>query len=293
MILNVSGRCDIVAFYTEWFMNRYKEGYVDVRNPFYPKKVSRIYFKDVSAILFCTKNPLPIIDKLKEIDIPILFHITITPYGRDIEPNVWNKKEVIEGVKKIVNILGKNNVYVRYDPILLNKKYTLDYHVRAFDRLCSLLSGYVEHIIISFVDNYKNVRNNIKYLKLKELEENDYKIIGINFVKIAKKYGIELQTCCEEHNLVEYGFKKEDCLSRQIAYKLTGKTKFKEWKQRQCHCVEMVDIGTYNCCKHFCKYCYANYDEKKVISNMRQHNNKSSMLIGSLDKDDMVKVRID
>ena len=28
MVLNVSGRCDIVAFYTEWFMNRYKDGYV-------------------------------------------------------------------------------------------------------------------------------------------------------------------------------------------------------------------------------------------------------------------------
>ena len=34
MILNVSGRTDIVAFYSKWFMNRYKDGYVDVRNPY-------------------------------------------------------------------------------------------------------------------------------------------------------------------------------------------------------------------------------------------------------------------
>lgn len=60
MILMVSGRCDVVAFYMEWFMNRYKEGYVDVRNPFYEKKISRIYFKDVDLILFCTKNPVPL-----------------------------------------------------------------------------------------------------------------------------------------------------------------------------------------------------------------------------------------
>ena len=40
MILNVSGRTDIVAFYSKWFMNRYNEGYVDVRNPFYPKLVN-------------------------------------------------------------------------------------------------------------------------------------------------------------------------------------------------------------------------------------------------------------
>ena len=71
MILMVSGRCDIVAFYTPWFMNRYKEGYVDVRNPFYKRLVSRIYFKDVDLIMFCTKNPLPIIPYLKEMGFNI------------------------------------------------------------------------------------------------------------------------------------------------------------------------------------------------------------------------------
>ena len=91
MILNVSGRTDIVAFYSEWFMNRYKEGYVMVRNPFYPKMVSKINFKDVDLILFCTKNPLPIIPYLKEIDKPIIFHTTLTPYKKDIEPNVIPK----------------------------------------------------------------------------------------------------------------------------------------------------------------------------------------------------------
>ena len=52
MILNVSGRTDIVAFYTEWFMKRYREGFVDVRNPFNPKMISRIDFNFVDAIFF-------------------------------------------------------------------------------------------------------------------------------------------------------------------------------------------------------------------------------------------------
>ena len=79
MILNVSGRTDIVAFYMEWFMNRYHNGYVDVRNPFYPKQVSRIFFENVDAILFCTKNPIPILKYIPEIQKPILFHVTLTP----------------------------------------------------------------------------------------------------------------------------------------------------------------------------------------------------------------------
>lgn len=105
MILNVSGRTDIVAFYTKWFMNRYKEGYVMVRNPFNYHLVNEIYFEDVDLIVFCTKNPLPIIDRIKEIDKPILFHVTITPYNKDIEPNVIDKKDIIEGVKRLSNII--------------------------------------------------------------------------------------------------------------------------------------------------------------------------------------------
>ena len=66
MILNVSGRTDIVGFYSKWFQNRYKEGFVDVRNPFNKKLVSRINFEDVDLILFCTKNPKPALSFIKE-----------------------------------------------------------------------------------------------------------------------------------------------------------------------------------------------------------------------------------
>lgn len=148
MILNVSGRTDIVSFYTNWFMNRYKEGYVYVRNPFNLKLVNKISFEDVDLIMFCTKNPIPIIDRLKEIDKPILFHITLTPYKKDIEPNVPPKGKIIEAIKKISNIIGKENVYVRYDPIFISDTYDINYHISSFDRLCTLLNGYVNKIIV-------------------------------------------------------------------------------------------------------------------------------------------------
>lgn len=291
MILNVSGRCDIVAFYTDWFMNRYNEGYVDVRNPFYPKQVSRIYFEDVDGIVFCTKNPIPIVDRLKEINKPILFHVTLTPYKKDIEPGVVDKEKVIDAIKKISQIIGIENIYVRYDPVLINEKYSLDYHIRAFDRVCERLDGYVKHIIISFVDDYKNVNNHKNDLKLKNITKEDLKEIGMNFSNSAKKHSMTVQTCFEEENLVEYGFIKRDCVDANLAFRLTGKTKFKKWKARGCDCIEMVDIGVYNSCSHFCKYCYANYDEKKVIDNKKMHNPNSSLLIGKLEKDDVIKIR--
>ena len=294
MILNVSGRTDIVAFYTPWFMNRYKEGYLDVRNPFNSKLVSRINFSNVDLILFCTKNPLPIIDRIKEIDKPIIFHVTLTPYKKDIEPYVIDKRLVIEGIKRLSGILGSDNVVVRYDPIFLSDSYTLMYHIRAFDKMCKLLKGYVKKVVVSFLDDYKNVRYNMRYLRLRAFTEEDYKQIGLNFSRSALENGMSVQTCFEERNLVDYGFTRGECLSLSLAEKITGK-KPKKWKARGkkgCNCAEMVDVGVYNTCKHFCKYCYANYDEKMVNDNTLRDDVNSSLLIGRIDIDDVIKPRV-
>ena len=293
MILNISGRTDIVAFYSDWLMNRLEAGFIDVRNPFNPKMVSRINLDDVELLFFCTKNPIPILDKIKDIKKKVYFHITLTAYKKDIEPNIPSKKDIVEAIKKLSNIIGKENIVVRYDPIFINDKYTIDYHVKAFDKLCNLLDGYVNKILISFIDNYKNVRKNYNILKYKKLTEEDYKTIGIKFSESAKKHNIVVHTCAEDRNLVEYGFIKDECMSKELAFKLTGKI-YKKWKARKnvpCQCVEMVDIGVYNSCRHFCKYCYANYDEKQVKDNYNKHNPKSSLLIGELEKDDVIKER--
>lgn len=290
MILNVSSRTDIIAFYEKWLIKRVEAGFVDVRNPFNPKLVNRINFSDVDLILFCTKNPIPILNDLNKIKIPYLFQITITPYKIDIEPNVPSKKEVIEAVKKISQAIGKENVSVRYDPIFLSEKYNIAYHIKAFKKLCMLLNGYVETIIVSFLDEYKNVLKNKNVLQYRKFTEEDYIIIGKNFSKIAKLNNMKVQTCFEDRNLTEYGFTKGECLSHELAYRLTGK-KYKSWKARKCNCVEMVDIGVYNSCKHFCKYCYANYDEKIVNNNFKNHDVNSSLLIGNVKKDDIIKTR--
>lgn len=293
MILNVSGRTDIVAFYSKWFLNRLKEGYVDVRNPFNPNLVSRINFDDVDLILFCTKNPIPIVDKLGDIKIPYIFHVTITPYKDDIEPNLPSKSKIIEAVKKISTRVGIDNIYVRYDPIFISEKYNIEYHIKAFTKLCSLLKGYVKTIIVSFIDNYKNVRKNLPYLKYRSFTEEDYKLIGENFSKIAKDNNMVIQTCFEERNLTEYGFIKGECMSKELAFKLTGKT-YKKWQARKgnaCNCVELVDIGVYNSCNHLCKYCYANYDESKVKENINNRDINSSLLIGHINSDDIIKPR--
>lgn len=293
MILFASGRTDIPAFYSNWFINRVKAGFVDVRNPFNQNLVSRINFSDVDLIMFCSKNPLPMIDKLKMLKVPVLFHVTITPYSKDVEPNIPDKRLIIEGVKKLSLVLGIDNVVLRYDPIFLSDKYNVDYHIRAFDKLCKNLNGYVNKIIVSFMDEYKNVMINKDILKYRTFTREDYKKIGEAFSKSAMDNGMIVQTCFEDEDLTEYGFVKGECLSHELAYILTGK-KFKSSnvrKEKKCECVQMVDIGDYNSCMHMCKYCYANYDEKAVSSNFKMHDDNSSLLIGSIQSDDVIKVR--
>lgn len=203
------------------------------------------------------------------------------------------KKDIIEAVKELSNIIGINNLYVRYDPIFMNDKYNLEYHKKAFDRLCSLLDGYINKIIVSFIDDYKNVRKNEKILNYRKFTDNDYREIGLSFSRSVNKYNMSVQTCFEDNTLVEYGFIKGECLSHELAYKLTGKA-YKKWTARKgnkCNCVNLVDIGYYNSCKHLCKYCYANYNEIEVNSNFSNHNPNSSLLIGELKDDDVIKVR--
>mgnify|MGYP006344342707 FL=1 len=282
MIINASGRTDIVAYYMNWFVNRWNEGYFDVRNPFNPKLVSRIFVSDVDMIVFCTKNPLPLLDTIHLFSVSIQLQVTITGYFKDMEPQVPDKGEIIACVQKLSSYLGKENVCVRYDPILLNSKYDVDYHIRAFNKLCTILKGYVSKMIVSFVDDYKNVRNNHldyhepsneEYLKLKEtFEKNDMKIVS----------------CME--NKYHIGDEKDCCISIKYAFERTGKF-FKEWKARDCHCVNMVDVGAYNSCLHGCKYCYANFDSKQIVSNYKMHDVNSSLLIGHLNLDDQVKIR--
>mgnify|MGYP004526172021 FL=1 len=293
MILFASGRTDIPAFYSNWFINRVKAGFVDVRNPFNQKLVSRIYFSDVDLIMFCSKNPLPMINKLDILNVPVLFHVTITPYSKDVEPNIPDKRLIIEGVKKLSLVLGIDDVVVRYDPIFLSDKYNVDYHIKAFDKLCKNLNGYVNKIIVSFMDEYKNVRSNKNILKYRAFTRDDYKRIGEAFSKSAMDNGMSVQTCFEDEDLTQYGFVKGECLSHELAYILTGK-KFKSSnvrKEKKCECVQMVDIGDYNSCMHMCKYCYANYDEKAVSSNFERHDDNSSLLIGNIQSDDVIKVR--
>lgn len=295
MILSISERTDIVAFYMPWFLNRLKEGYADVRNPFYPKQVSRILLdKDhIDAIVFCTKNPVPLLANLDIIPFPFIVQVTITPYLKEIEPNVPSKTEVISTIKKISKIIGKERVYIRYDPIFLSERYSVSYHEKMFEKLCSELENSVSRVIISFLDIKKNVLRNRKILNLLPFTRENIEEIAEVIGRIANEYHLEVSTCAEKIDLSKFGIQKKGCTTEEDIHKIVEKKvqMKKNTTRENCGCVDTVDLGCYNTCSHFCKYCYANYEESQVTENRKHHHPNSSLLIGNLEKGDNIKIR--
>lgn len=290
MIFNISGRCDIVAFYYPWLKKRLHEGYVDVRHPFDKNKIFRypLNERSIDALVVCTKNPLPILQEPQPLlQYPTLIQITITPYGKDLEPYVVPKKKIIEATKQLSQIFGRNQIDVRYDPIVLNEKYTIAQHIASFEHLVQALYQDVHVFIISFVDEYKNTKKHgIRSLTLEEMNT-----LAKAFGKIAKEYNVCVQTCGEAVDFSCYGIKKGKCIDKEHLNEISGRQI--EWikeksKRPHCECADYRDIGVYNACPHYCKYCYANFDEKLIDYHYAHHDPESSLLVGQLEKTDKV-----
>lgn len=294
MFLFASGRTDIPAFYSEWFVNRLKAGFVDVRNPYHNQQVTRYCLSPelVDCIIYCTKNPEPILKYIDEIKrFGTYFFVTITPYGTEIEPNVPDKNLVIENFCKLSAALGKEKVCWRYDPIFINEVYSAAFHIKAFRKMCESLSPYTSRCIISFIDLYEKTKKNFNGVQ--EVSEKDQRFLAGAFSSIAKDYGITIETCAEKIDLSSQGVLNGGCISKNIIEAATGinlKINTRSTLRQHCNCLPTRDLGYYNSCPHLCRYCYANYDENLVKSTYARHNPQSSFLIGESLPDDIIHI---
>ena len=292
MIINTGQRTDIPAFYAEWFANRLKEGFVCVRNPYNPNQVSRYRLDPsvVDVIGFCTKNPAPMftyMDLLK--DYGQYWFVTITGYGRDIEPNVPDKHHLLEDFKKLSGIVGVNSIGWRYDPIFVSERYSVDYHLRAFKQIAEELSGYTETVVISFIDLFPKVRRN--FPEAQEVTKEQRLALGMEIIKIASSCGMTVKPCAEGDELSVYGADCGGCMRISDYEKAIGKhlnAPKKKGARAACACYLSCDIGAYNTCKHLCRYCYANTESSRVLAHSRLHDPKSPFLIGNYRDDDMI-----
>lgn len=291
MIIDTGNRTDIPAFYSKWFMNRIREGFVMVRNPYDPDQVTRYRLDPevVDVLQFCTKNPEPMVEYLDELDrFRMFWYVTITPYGKSIEPGVPDKRRVIEAFKKISEHVGKHAMSWRYDPIFISDTYSVEYHIDAFERMAAELEGYTEQAVISFIDLFEKTKKN--FPEAREVVREDRLAIGKAFAETGRRHGMTIRSCLEGTELAQFGIDVSGCMSQAVVEHAIGE-KLNVPKSRHildCACVMGNDIGAYNSCAHFCKYCYANYDRKAVIENRKRHDPDSPFLIGGPEPFDKV-----
>ena len=292
MIINTGQRTDIPAFYARWFLKRLQAGFVCVRNPYNPSQVSRYRLSPdvVDCIGFCTKNPLPMLPYLDRLqDYGQYWYVSITPYGRDLEPNVPDKHLLLDAFRQLSQKVGKLRVGWRYDPILLTDRYTPEYHLRAFRTMAEALAGFTDTVVISFVDCYPKVLQN--FPELQAVPRAVRLQLGQELVRIAADCGMGLRTCAEGDELAPYGADCSGCMKLSDYERAIGKTLLapkRKGARAECACYLGCDIGAYSTCRHFCRYCYANGSQQEVLAKCRQHDPESPFLIGNYEKGDQI-----
>lgn len=297
MILSVSRRTDIPAFYSDWFFNRIEAGYVDVRNPMNIHRVSRVKITPdvVDCIVFWSKNPKPMLSRLDRLSqYQYYFQFTLNPYDQHIEKEVPLKRNIFDTFRELSDRIGKERIVWRYDPILISDKIDVNYHIKYFEEIAKRISGYSERCVISFVDLYKKVVSNISALNIREPNSDEIEKLVSALVSIAASYGFTIQSCAEHIDLSDFGISHGACIDPSLISHLIGQPihVHKDKNQRpECGCVESIDIGEYNTCQHYCAYCYANFNCGMVSRKVGKHDPKSSLLIGELQDTDIVRER--
>lgn len=256
IIISASRSTDIPAFYSEWLINRLKEGYVKWVNPF-NRQAQYISFDKTRVIVFWTKDVKPLISHLKEIDerkINYYFSYTMNDYEKEgYEPNIPELEQRIETFKELAEKVGKEKVVWRFDPLILTETISPEVLLDRIYKVGNQIHDYTEKLVISFADisTYRKVQNNLirKNVKYVEFTKDSMELMAKGLFAINKDWNLEIATCSEEINLTEFDIKKNKCIDDELMIKLFNDDKvlmdfleYDDVKESQLEMFDGVDI---------------------------------------------------
>ncbi len=285
VIISASRATDLPAYYADWFIHRLRKGYVRWVNSFNPHLPYYVSFEDTRAIVFWSKNPLPMFPHLDELDrrgFVYYFQITLTDYGPEgLEPGVPPLDERISTFIRLSERVGKDRVIWRFDPVLLTRTLDMDTLLSRIAYIGERIAPYTKKFVFSFVDtSYSKVKKQagIWQFRTPDPDEKQKFIEGI--VRMNRSWGISLASCADDAEYgPEIGHNKcvDDALLRTIGQHDSALIRYldahpgKDPGQRPaCRCVKSKDIGQYDTCLHGCVYCYAT-DHAKAQGNFEKH----------------------
>jgi hypothetical protein len=284
MIISASFRTDIPAFYPDWLMNRVREGFCMVKNP-YSGQHNRVDLSAPDGFLLWTKDigPLmPYLDELRE-RAPFVVTHTVTGYGPELEPQV--NAEAIENMHRLAERYGPRAVVWRYDPIVLTPETPAEWHVENFRRLAAALAQATDEVIASFATYYSKTTRNMAAAGVSwtDPDEAEKARILSALKPIAAESGIDLRLCCQSALLAATGCKASRCADADRLSDVAGRPLYSRQKGNRpgCNCAETRDIGAYDTCAHGCLYCYAVSNHQAAGRATRAHDPLALSLSGS------------
>jgi len=273
MIISASRRTDIPAFYSSWFMERIREGWVEVKNPFNPsqKKLVSLRPKEVEVIVFWTRNVSPLLPYLKELDergYYYAFLYTITGYGPPLEKKSPPVEKALDDFRRLSEKIGPKRVTWRFDPIIYLPGKGKEWTLECFEKIIRVVAPNTDRVVVSFLDFYEKVKRRLQKmgketgLKVIDLysKKDTLREIATDLAKLARINNLEIFSCAEKEELTPYGIKAGSCIDGERLNKifnLTIKIKKDKHQRPNCRCTVSQDIGEYNTCQHGCVYCYA------------------------------------
>ncbi len=282
MIISVSRRTDIPAFYAEWFRNRLREGFALVRNPIVPSRIRRIDLTpaNIDGIVFWSKNPrplLPYLDEVADRGIPFYFQYTLNPYGAPCEPAVPPLAERLETFAVLAERFGRERLVWRYDPVIFSGAFTPAYHEEWFGRIAEALAPHAGKCFLSFLDFYRKTKRNSAGFGFFDPANAEKFELASRLASIAAGFGIRIESCAAAFDLAAAGIERGRCVDPALFQRL-----FKFVKDRSqrpgCGCAASADLGAYDSCPHGCCYCYANASPRLANERFGRHDPASPLL---------------
>ena len=297
--MSASRSTDIPAFYADWFLERLRAGFSVWVNPFNQERY-RVSFADTRMIVFWSKNPKPMLERLDEVESlgfrQYYFQFTLNDYvAEGLEPNVPPVAERIDTFRRLAGRIGKERIIWRFDPLLLSDSLTVGVLLEKIATIGHELHGATEKLVFSFADiqTYRKVSKNLSGTNCREFSSEEKIEFAKGLRDVNLSLGLEMATCAEDIDLSEYGIKHNKCVDDDLMVRLfhddaklmdfigaeydmidgwTIKKSRKDKGQRKaCGCIVSKDIGMYNTCPHLCRYCYANSSDNVVRRNYQKY----------------------
>ena len=313
LIISASRATDIPAFYSDWLINRFEQGYAAKINPYDRSKISYLSLEKVKAIVFWSKNPKPLMENLSYFNtrkIAYYFQFTLNDYDKEnLEPGLPKLNERIETFQRLSEKIGKEKVIWRFDPLIKTDITSYDDLLERIMKIADKIVPFTDKLVFSFaeIESYRKVKRAFSSRKdIFSLTPDKYQATQEEKLYVARKLSVlipefrklnpdfQIASCADSIDYSAFGIVPNRCVDDELLLKISDDDKLQQFlrpslfrdeyylkdrgQRKNCGCVLSRDIGAYDSCPHFCLYCYANSSREAVLNKMSSFNKMSDYI---------------